>query len=154
MPFGSSKPAFDALEKAQSGEAWDITLVKEGEYWSWTTAKKSDGSAPVVDTPTNVTQTAPAGKVVGSNYETKEERAHRQVLIVRQSSIANAIALRKSETANVEEILEVARLFEDYVFGSQLATLPATPNLGQVIKMSNIGIATQHLMDMPDDVPL
>jgi len=140
MPFGSTKPAFDALEKAQGGEAWDITLIKEGEYWSWISAKKSDGSAPVADTPTKMTSTAPAGKVVGSNYETKEERAIKQRYIVRQSSLANAIALNPK--ASVATVIEIAKEFETFVFSEEVAAPAAATT------------AMQDNLDMDNDVPL
>lgn len=137
MPFGSAKAAFDAMQAANSGEVWDITPEKEGEFWVWTNVKKSDGSAPAAATPTSVTQTQAAGKVVGSNYETKEERAQRQVLIVRQSSLGHAVEYRGSK-ASVEDIISTAKTFEDYVFGNVAATSPAH----------------QALLDMDNDVPV
>jgi hypothetical protein len=54
-----------------------------------------------------------------SNYETADERAARQVMIVRQSSISNAVALLKTEkhTPTTEEVLAVAKQFENFVLG-------------------------------------
>jgi hypothetical protein len=62
---------------------------------------------------------------VGS-WETPEERALKQVYIVRQSSIANAIALLAVEgpgiTPDVEWVIATAKTFENYVFDG-VATL-------------------------------
>ena len=55
-----------------------------------------------------------------STYETPEERAKRQVLIVRQSSLSSAIELLKTDkkSPTVPEVLQVAKQFEAYVFGN------------------------------------
>jgi hypothetical protein len=140
MPFGDSKAAFEGMQAANSGEFWDVTPVKEGEFWVWTNVKKSDGSSIVsstTQTTTTSNQTQVGGKVVGSNYETKEERAHRQVLIVRQSSLGHAVEYKGSK-ASIEDIISTAKTFEDYVFGNVAASSPAH----------------QALMDMENDVPL
>lgn len=52
------------------------------------------------------------------DYETKEERAARQVSIVRQSSLSNAIAtltVGSKAALKVEEVLEVAQQYVDFV---------------------------------------
>ncbi len=59
--------------------------------------------------------------MLGSNYETKEERARRQVLIVRQSCLSTAVAFAASRqpkgvTCEAEDILVIARKFEEFVF--------------------------------------
>lgn len=56
------------------------------------------------------------------DFETKEERQQKQIYIVRQSSISSAIDLLKTEkkVPNVFEVLDVARQFEQYVFGGKV----------------------------------
>lgn len=64
---------------------------------------------------------APAAKSGGS-YETAAERAQRQVMIVRQSSLGHAVAtLTPGSKAplNPEEVINVAKLYEGYVFGTE-----------------------------------
>ena len=125
MPFGESKVVFDALSSAQSGEAYSISMVKnEGTgYWDWTGAVKGVGAgndaAPVVSA------AKPAGKVTGSNYETAEERARRQVYIVRQSSITAALAFLGSKAKTTDDVINTARVFEAYVFDKDVAAAPA-----------------------------
>lgn len=98
------------------------------EYWQWKTAaigRKEETGTPLPiqeasnsgpnATPTHRPST---GKVLGSNYETPEERARRQVLIVRQSSITAALKWFELNggTADVQEVVEIAEEFSRYVF--------------------------------------
>ena len=60
-------------------------------------------------------------RVSGSNYETKEERAARQVLIVKQSSLSAAVAsLTPGAKATLDPatVLERAQAYTDWVFGN------------------------------------
>lgn len=60
-----------------------------------------------------------ATRVSGSNYETKEERAARQVLIVKQSSLSAAIATLtpgSKSALDPKAVLELAQTYTDWVF--------------------------------------
>ena len=75
-------------------------------------------------------------KVPARTFETPEERAVRQRLIVRQSSLSNAIDLLTvgAKTApTVDQVKEVAESFVDFVFEKKTGT--------------------QEIIDMEDDVP-
>ena len=95
----------------------NIIQKKEGKYWNWKDIElggKSNGSA-------GQPASKPAGKVLGSNYETSDERAKRQVYIVRQSSVSTAVELFKAKfpkgvEATTEEVIEEAKKIEAYVF--------------------------------------
>ena len=107
---------FKYFEKAQKGDSVDVTSVKNDKsgYWDWTAI--GTGEAQVATTSSS---TASATRVTGSNYETKEERAVKQRYIVRQSSIANAIAalaVSAKSSPKSGEIVELAKVFEEYVF--------------------------------------
>lgn len=125
MSFGANKPAYDALAAANSGDVFNIEVIKNDKgYNDWVSATKSDGSAAAPAQPAadraaiNVGQTA----AVKSTYETPEERAKKQIYIVRQSSISSAIDLLTTgaKTApDVKQVLEVAGQFEDFVFGTK-----------------------------------
>lgn len=127
MPFGESKPVYDALVSAKSGEFYDITAIKnEGTgYWDWTNAKQSTGMDNAA-VPT--TRPTTGGKVVGSNYETPEERAKRQVYIVRQSSITAALSFLNNKSKSTDEVIQIAKEFEKYVFdiGQPAAAIKTT----------------------------
>ncbi len=124
---------FKALDGAQAGVKFDIVLEKEAsksdgkEYWQWTQASVNvAGAAAAVLAKVNVSPK--------SNYETSDERATRQRLIVRQSSLSSAIALLKTEVRTpdmpsiptVENVLQVAEIFTEFVFetGPKVKDLP------------------------------
>jgi len=142
MSFGDNGPAFKILSKAQAGEVYEVTPVKNAkDFWDWVDVKKLDGSS-MNTTPSIPTETlgraAPAGKVVGSNYPTADERADTQRYIVRQSSVANAVNLRKDGTQDPAEIIATAKEFEAYVFGKECPVV----------------VATKSFDDFESDVPL
>jgi hypothetical protein len=114
-----------------------IVTKEKGEadqYWKWVGAAYASeaqaaasgtgaASTPVSassDTTAGAGQTsAGRGKVTGSNYETAEERAKRQVYIVRQSSLGAAIELFKvagNTAVQARDVIEMAKVFEAYVF--------------------------------------
>lgn len=124
MPFGDNAPAFKALENAASGDVYDIQVVKNtAGFNDWVSAVVSDGSAPPQSSPaaSYAPKAASAGAApVRSSYETPEERAQKQVYIIRQSNISSAINLLSvgAKTApKLSEVLDTAKELEKYVFG-------------------------------------
>lgn len=106
---------FKYFEKAQKGDNVDVTSVKNEKtgYWDWTAIGTGEPQVATASAPASST------RVTGSNYETKEERAVKQRYIVRQSSVANAIsalAIGAKSTPKSGEIVELAKVFEEYVF--------------------------------------
>ena len=100
------------LEKNAAG-FWDVKEVVKGVV---------DKAPEAVATSTAMTSDRPVApqravnRVTGSTYETPEERAKKQVIIVRQSCVAQAVALVKgSDKEGVEGVLEVAEAFEKFV---------------------------------------
>jgi hypothetical protein len=117
----AEKEAFTALSSAPMGSVFTVTRIKDEKgYWKWNTV--TAGSNPGAAAPAAATQSTGAAMTNASpksTYETADERAARQVMIVRQSSISNSIALLKTEkhTPTTEEVLAVAKQFENFVFG-------------------------------------
>ena len=116
-----SKKAFETLSTASNGEVFDISMVKQAgkdgkEYWVWTDARK--GSAQASQGQTASAAPAASGTVSKGNWETPEERAKKQVYIIRQSSLSTAVAALSGGKAppTAENILALAKTFEDYVF--------------------------------------
>lgn len=124
---------FKILSSSKQGDAFDVTTVKNDKgYWDWTTLTPGSGGGGVVK--------AAGSPAPRSTYETPEERANRQVLIVRQSSVSNAIEFYKlnaKKQPSVGDIVEVAQFFENYVFGKN--TSPKSDG---------------GLSEMDDDIPL
>jgi len=102
---------FKAAKSWTKDQIINVKTVKNDKtgYWDWVglegeTVATSKESA----TPTRVT---------GSNYETKKERAARQVYIIRQSSLATAVDLL-GQGASTDTVIETAKVFEAYVLGN------------------------------------
>jgi hypothetical protein len=112
VPFANPS-VYKALDNAEVGESFDVAVTKNAKgYDVWSTIGAVGTIKP--------TTASGATKVIGSNYETAEERAVKQRYIVRQSSLANAIAYYNSSLdkphLDVEQILDIARQFEEFVF--------------------------------------
>jgi hypothetical protein len=116
-----NKDVFEALKNAKKGEEFTITREKDkdGKYWQWVGITSSESGGSSGGNPSNAaSKGTPAPR---STYETPEERAKKQVYIVRQSSISSAIeylngtgAIKKS---TAQDVLLCAKEFEAYVFG-------------------------------------
>jgi hypothetical protein len=107
----SNPSVFNHIKDLTKGDQINLRTEKDAAgYWQWIGI---EGDKTVATETKTTPQTG--GRVTGSNYETKEERAARQVLIVRQSSLSSAVELL-GPGKSVEEVLAVAKQFEDYVF--------------------------------------
>jgi hypothetical protein len=101
-----AKEVYATLKGSNPGEHYDIVTKKNGEYWDWVGATKQEGAGA----------THAAASTGGGSYgrESAEERAQRQVMIVRQSSLGHAVeALGPGQTSDV--YIEMAKYFEAYV---------------------------------------
>ena len=123
--FGDQKAVFDVASKAQPGDVIEAQFAQNDKgYWQFS------GLAPTGEKVSpSVVPTGMAGGSGSSrgNWETPEERAARQVMIVRQSSLSNAIALHaaaspKGTEATVDDIVTTAKFFEAYVLGKPTIT--------------------------------
>jgi len=107
----SNPTVFNHIKDLNKGESLNVTTEKDANgYWQWT----GIGGDNVVSETKQATP-ATGGRVTGSNYETKEERAARQILIVRQSSLSSAVELLGAGKS-VEDVIATAKQFEAYVF--------------------------------------
>jgi hypothetical protein len=136
MPFGS-KEVFATLETSQKGDVFTVLREKDNDgYWQWigiaegdTKIETTNAPQAAAKAPTSAPNTTPK-----STYETAEERAKKQVYIVRQSSISAAIETLKTDkkSPSVEEVLAVAKQYEDYVFGNLEVPKAATAKLPEL----------------------
>jgi hypothetical protein len=134
----SNPSVFNHIKNLGKGDAVNVTTTKDDQgYWQWTAI---GGDAPAQES-TNKPAAAGVNRTTGSNYETKEERAARQVYIVRQSSISAAIGALTIGAKSVptsDSILALAKEFEAYVFSKDEPKTAA-----------NI----PDLTDLEDDIP-
>lgn len=114
---------FKAAKSWTKDQIINVKTVKNDKtgYWDWVGL---EGETVAESKPT-----ASATRVTGSNYETKEERAARQIYIIRQSSLATAVDLL-GQGASTDTVIETAKVFETYVLGN-----------------------TGSFEDLPDDIP-
>jgi hypothetical protein len=100
MDFAAPKPVWDAFAHSLKGDFFSVERVKNDKgYWDWVEVHRQDGAAPA----------APAGAKV-NNFEDK-----RQKYIIRQSSLAQAVAMRAYEDGGTTDVLELAEKFEQWV---------------------------------------
>lgn len=125
----SNPSVFNHIKGLNKGDQVNLRSEKDSAgYWQWIGIL---GDNEVAET--KPTETKTTNRVTGSNYETKEERAARQVYIIRQSSISSAVELL-GQGQSVDKVLEVAKQFEEYVFSKSK------------------GI--DAINELPDDIPL
>lgn len=141
MPF--QNPDVHAnLQKATMGQVFEVTTVKEGEYWQWSNVQEvAKGSN--MEPQTSAASSGYASKGTPSpksTYETPEERAARQRLIVRQSCLSNAVETLKVDKKGVDptEALKLAERYVGWVFGEEAK-----------VDVPDVGFDS-----MEDDVPL
>jgi hypothetical protein len=114
----SNPSVFNHIRDLTKGDALNVTTEKDANgYWQWTGI---GGDNEVAETTTQAKPATGGGRVTGSNYETKEERAARQVYIIRQSSISSAVELLGTG-AKVDDVLATAKQFEAYVLAKDVA---------------------------------
>lgn len=106
----SNPTVFNHIRDLTKGDALNVTTEKDANgYWQWTGI---GGDNAVSET--KQATSATGGRVTGSNYETKEERAQRQLYIIRQSSLANAVEIL-NKGADTREVLKLAEELVNYV---------------------------------------
>ena len=127
MSFGAGKPSFEVLATAQPGEIYDVTVVKNAAgYNDWTAMVKGvagNDAAPTVQAASKGAVASSPTAAVRSSYETPEERAKKQVYIIRQSSVSSActaLSVGAKTPVKFEDVLDFAKKIEKYVFDMDL----------------------------------
>lgn len=131
MSFGNAE-VFKAAQGWTKGEVVGLTTEKDANgYWQWTALGDNPSSSATLSAPAR--PAAGGTRVTGSNYETSEERSARQVMIVRQSSLSNAVAtlaLDKNNTssASARDVIELAKEYEGYVLSKSTPSIDEVPS--------------------------
>lgn len=124
MSFANPE-VFGAVQKFTQGQELDVTITKnDAGYDNWARVVLADATP----TPSAVVAAPTAGKVLGNQYETRDERNTRQLHIVRQSSISNAVNLLTpgaKAPLDVDKVLEVAQQLVDFVYSDNTEDLMA-----------------------------
>jgi len=132
--FKFNNDLLEQLKAVKPGQFAKVVAVKAGQFVNWQSveivdapvqeAKEVAGSQHSAKGYAEFKPETPSKTQVRSNYETPEERAARQVMIVRQSSLTAALKLAELglSTGNQaffteEDIITSAKVFEAYVLG-------------------------------------
>ncbi len=140
--FKFNKPLLADLKAVKAGDYVAIVSKKVGNFVNWVSVKTTEApaqQAPVDNAPqaqkdleagktsaaTTPYAAPPSRTEVKSNYETPVERAARQVMIVRQSSITAALKLAELNiqtgsgfAPTEDQVIESAKMFEAFVLGT------------------------------------
>ena len=127
--FGVQAETFKSLVVARPSDVYEVDVVKNAAgYNDWVKVTKGDPNGSVVGTGTTPTSQQGARNVSGTaqqsgtkgGWETPEERAKKQIYIIRQSSLSTAVAalsVGSKVHPTVKDILDYAQQFEAFVFG-------------------------------------
>jgi len=103
----------DSLSALAENDPFVANLEKEGAFWAIKALAKGELATPL---PSRTAWKA-GNSAASRDFETKEERALRQKLIVRQSSISTAILFAKEIKGKTEEqVFELADKVEAWVW--------------------------------------
>lgn len=120
--FGNQKENAMVAGNAKPGDVLEAVFQQNAKgYWEFASLKATGETAAKAEP---VSADKSQGSAARSNWETSEERAARQVLIVRQSSLSTAVALKPK--ASVDEVIDVAKKFEEYVMTGKLSSIEQT----------------------------
>lgn len=119
----SNPDVFKTVSKASKGDQFDVEVTKNAAGFNqWVAIKPLDGDENVEQPSTGSVVRAASSSSTAvsrpSTYETAEERAVRQRLIVRQSSITSAIATLSvgSKGLDADAVMKLAEEYVEFVF--------------------------------------
>ena len=120
---------FNTVSDAQAGQVFNVKTEKNANgFWEWVDCVRAVGeTAPVSP---NAPSAAPAAKSAGS-WETPEERAAKQVYIVRQSSLSTAVdalSIGAKTPPSAAVVCEYAQQLVEFVMNGPKGNLFNTDN--------------------------
>lgn len=120
MPFGN-KDVFDVLKKAVKGDVFTVEREKnDAGFWDWISIQTGENVTMATAATPQKTTPAPAAK---GGWETPEERATKQLYIIRQSCLSQAVstvAIGAKTAPPVETILDLAQTYVDFICGTNV----------------------------------
>lgn len=142
-----AKEVFNALQVGKENEIFEVTEDTNAKGYKEFTSAKSTGTFDTPNSGASNGSDTKSSSVPKSNYETAEERANRQILIVRQSSLSTAVDYIKAVgnvKAKVSDIITIAKQLEGYVFGV---------SVNDKVESAVKAIQSQRSSEMDDDLP-
>lgn len=124
--FKFNAPLKTSLANLKAGDAIEINKEKnKNDFWEVKSISKVAGGA------TTSASTASPNASPKSTYETAEERAKKQVYIIRQSSVASAVSLYTAfgKGKSVDDVILIAKQLEAYVLDTGTTEADEIPEL-------------------------
>lgn len=126
LPSPAQKVVFNTLASAHSGDVFDVTAIKNDKgYIDWTAISQAVPGSPAPQAAGSINNaskpTMGQTTQVKSTYETPEERAKKQVYIIRQSSISAAIgslSIGAKSSLKASDVIAVAEEYYAWVMQS------------------------------------
>ncbi len=134
----SAKEVCKFLDTAVSGESYVVNMEKNDKgYWDWKSisAAGAGGEQPTSTASTSAgtaARTTPKG-----DWETKEERAAKQILIVKQSSLAQAVstlAAGAKSHPNPADVIALAQTYTDWILARPAAPAQAATSAAEELE--------------------
>lgn len=115
LKFGAGPGILATLQELRAGDTFSMSEEKKGQFLEITSLVKGE---PTVDMAAQAsgypaTSQASGGRVLGSTYETPEERKIKQRLIVRQSSLTTALEMGSK---GFDKTVELAEQLEGWIY--------------------------------------
>ena len=134
--FGAQAESFKTLATAKGADHYEVEVVKNNAgYNDWVKVTKGTSVPTATAGSAAPTHTTVASVGTKGGWETPEERAKKQIYIVRQSSISaavNALSVGVKTPPKAVEVIEYARELEQYVFESDKAQTVAGQDVGGI----------------------
>ena len=116
MPFGN-KEVFDTLKSANKGDIFYIGRTKNTEgFWDWDKISTESNSGYKEEVGHPISKSPASKPATNNSWESTEERAKKQIYIIRQSSLTNAVNTLVGNI-NPEDVKVTANNYIDFVLG-------------------------------------
>jgi hypothetical protein len=120
---------YTSLQALKSGDQVEVTQVKNAKgYLDWTAVGPPGSGQPEAAAAPAASKANPAPAGRSNTFETPEERAKKQVYIVRQSSISAAIgalSVGAKGALDAQAVIDYAKKLEAFVFDTGVAKAAA-----------------------------
>ncbi len=119
---------FKQVADAQPGQTFDVTNVKNGEFWEWSEFVRDMNAAVTANVTPAQAVTQSSGK---TSWETSDERAAKQVYIIKQSSLSTAVAalsVGAKTPPTFEQIKTLAQQLTDFVLNKEVKDIFSEAN--------------------------
>lgn len=110
-----NNPTYQTFSTSKVGDTFEVQLGKNDKgFWEFKEATKASENSGSTNSAGPSKTASPSPR---STYETPEERAARQIYIIRQSSLSTAVNILSAgnKAVGLSDVLKTAKVLENYV---------------------------------------